>query len=284
MTEHRIPTVSKWASPKFMIVLVIFVLISILVEYGVYTITGIDVKDSILVLVQPNIGISLYFHILPLAVVASLTASFVHMTSYIERLASGVTSRVYERENRRSRRSKRLQFQSIQRIQRRLKKTLRSVKIKMLKAPGISYLVEKMKLLKPLLKSGILVISTFFTISLLLTLAAYPKLLLTATTSFYKSNTIFLNFVVMTIQASENIGAILGPIGAIGSSIQQALIAASLGFHSTIDAAASALTEGFVNLGSNEKYLIVQNVPSWIVASTALFMGRLAKTRYRRKR
>lgn len=275
---------SKWASPKFIIVVLVFVLISILVEYGVYTIAGAGVKDSTLVLVQPNIGISLYFHILPVAVIASLTASFVHVASYIERLSFNVTTRAHEREKRRSRGIKRLQFQSIQGIQRRWRNTIRSVKIKILKAPGISSLEKKMKLAKPLLKSGILVISTFLTISVLLTLAAYPKLILTATTSFYQSNTVFLSFVVMTIEAAGNIGAILRPIGVIGSSIQQTLIAASPGFHSTVDAAASLLTEGFVNLGSNEKYLIVQNVASWIVACTTLFIGRYVKTRHRRKR
>jgi len=165
-----------------------------------------------------------------------------------------------------------------------LKNTIRSVKNKIIKAPGISYLEKKMTLAKPLLKSGILVISMFLTVSVLLTLAAYPKLILTETTKFYQSNTIFLSFVVMTIEAAGNIGAIIQPIGVIGSSIQQTLIATSPGFHSAVDAAASLLTEGLVNLGSNEKYLIVQNVASWIVACTTLFIGRYMKPRHRRKR
>ena len=86
------------------------------------------------------------------------------------------------------------------------------------------------------------------------------------------------------IQGPGNIGAIIQPIGVIGSSIQQTLIDASPGFHSAVDAAASLLTEGLVNLGSTEKYLIVQNVASWIVACTTLFIGRYMKTRHRRKR
>jgi hypothetical protein len=157
------------------------------------------------------------------------------------------------------------------------------IKNKILKIQTVAYIEHRIILAKAIIKSATTTIVLFILISILLTFAAYPKLLSTATANFYQGNPAFLNFVVATIKASQSIAEAIPPIGAIATTVQNALIAIAPSFRNALQATASAIADGLVALTPTEKYLIIQNIAAWTVALTALLYSQYVKPRrYRR--
>ena len=268
----------QWTAPKNLLAIILFIIAVFVIEYVIVQPTAATVEDSAAItLPLLNAKISPSYHILPLVVITALTASFTHLASITAILPPKTQAMKRPSQQRTSRRKFRLR--SIRELTRRIGRAGRRIKDRILRTRPVSYISRRVSVAKPLIHSATTVAGIFVVLFLLVTLASYPRLISTATIDFYQWNTAFLGFVTWTIEASKAIAIGIPPIGIIGSSIQSALSTAAPGFHNTIEGAASSITSGLVSLSPTEKYLIVQNVASWMVAIITLGYGQYVRIR-----
>ncbi|UCE96066.1 MAG: hypothetical protein JSV51_00155 [Candidatus Bathyarchaeota archaeon] len=281
MTEQsRKRLIFYWTAPRNLLAVLLFIMLSLIMQYFI-TVMAIPSSQKDLTMISLpllNTAISPVYHLLPVAVIITLTTSFTHLASQIATMPR--KTQMSKKPLQRRAHKKLARPTLFQKFQKRFQKSLRRAKSRILKTPTITSLRQRITLARAILKSAIVTTATFIIITLLVTIAAYPKLVPTITSDFYQWNTIFLNFVTGTIRASETVAKTLTPIGVIATGIHNALIAAAPTFHNTLKAAASAITNGLVALNPTAKYLMIQNLAAWVVASITLIYGQY--TKYRR--
>jgi len=279
--QPRKRLIFRWTTPKNLLAILLFTILTIITQYILITYAiPTSTKDPTAITLSPfNITISLLYHILPIAVIITLTTSFTYLTIHTATIPQKSPKKpppqkTYQKSTRQK---------PLRKFHKRLQRTIRKIKNRILKTRTVTYIGHRITLTKTIIKSATTITVTFITIILLITIAAYPKLIPTATMNFYQWNTTFLNFVITTIKASETIANTIPPIGAIATAIQNALIFAAPAFRNMLESAASAIASGLVSLNSTEKYLIIQNAAAWTVALFTLLYSQYVKTRrYRR--
>lgn len=273
----------RWTTSKNLLAILLFITVTAIIEYIIITFavsTG-AIDPTATTLPFLNITISLLYHIVPIAVITTLTASFTLLTTYTASIAK--KTQISKKPLQRKIRQKPTRLKPLRKFYKRLQRATQKIKNKMLKTPIIAHIERRIILAKAIIKSATTITVTFVIIILLITIAVHPKLIPTATANFYQWNTVFLNFVIATIKVSETIANTIPPIGAIATAIHNALIAAAPTFRNSLEGAASALTDGLVTLNPTEKYLVIQNTAAWIVAIATLLYSQYVKThRYRR--
>jgi len=281
-SEPRRRIFFRWTAPKNLLAIILFIVAAITVEYVFVQATAGTVEDSAAITLPfLNVSISPSYHILPLVVITTLTASFTHLANLIAILPPKTQTMKRPSRQRTSRRRSRLR--SVRELTKRIGRAGRKFKDRILRITAIAYIRRRVAVARAMIRSAITISAIFIILFLLVTVAAYPGLVPTATIDFYQWNTAFLGFVAWTIEASKAIAIAIPPIGIIGSSIQSALSNAAPGFHNTLEAAASSITSGLVSLSPTGKYLAVQNVAAWAVAIITLLYSQYAKVRrYRR--
>lgn len=280
-SQLRKRPIFHWATPRNLLVIFLFITLVIIVEYVVVAFAvNTGVEDAVITL-PFSITISLLYHLLPLVVVITLTASFTHFTTHaatISRKPQAPRRLLSRKAYRKPTRLGPLRNACV-----RLRRVTLRVKNKILKNPLVAYVQNKIVLAKAIIRSAATVTATFTVVVLLITIVAYPNVISSATLNLYEWGKPFLNFVGATTEAAKAIASTIPPIGVIAGSIHSALIAASPAFHTTLEGAGSSLTRGLVALNPTEKYLIAQNAAAWIAAITALLYSQYIKTRrYRR--
>jgi hypothetical protein len=281
-TPSKKRLVFRWTAPKNLLAIVLFVIVTIVTQYLIIVLTiPVGAKDpTVITLPLLSLPVSLLYHILPVAVIATLTVSFTHLTTYTAMMPPR-TSTPKKLTTRPPRKAPRLR--SLHRFSRRVRGVFRNLKNAVLKAPTVARIQRRIVLAKALIKSAVTITTAFVLLVLVFTIAAYPRIVPTLTANLYHGNTAFLGFVVATIEASQTIASTLSPLGAVAHSLHNALIAAAPAFRSTLEGAGSAVTHGLVVLRPTEKYLIVQNAAAWITAIAALLYSQYVKIRrYRR--
>jgi hypothetical protein len=134
----------------------------------------------------------------------------------------------------------------------------------------------KTRLHRANVRSALIVLIVFSALLLLISLFAYPTLPYQVIGNLYENNPSLLGFVKGT-------GAALAPIGAVFSSINNALLSAAPGFGGFV------LTVGLVvtplaTLDNAGKYLVFQNGAAWISVFIILFYGKYGRKGFRQTR
>ncbi|MDH5495371.1 MAG: hypothetical protein OEY24_06690 [Candidatus Bathyarchaeota archaeon] len=277
--QQRKRLIFRWTTPKNLLAILLFIILTIIVEFIIITFAiPTAAKDpTATTLSLLNVTISLLYHIIPAAVIVTLTTSFTHLATH----TANIPKKTQIPKKPQTQKSTRLK--PLRQFHKKIRRATRKIKTKILKTPAIAYIKQRITLAKAIIKSATTITLTFIIIITLVTIAAYPKIIPTATADFYHWNTVFLSFVTTTIKASETIANTIPPIGAVATAIHNALIAAAPTFRNTLEAAASAITSGLVSLNPTEKYLIIQNAAAWIIAIATLSYSQYIKNRrYRR--
>ncbi len=263
-----------WTAPKNLIAILIFVIFVILIQFAIVSFAiHAGAKDPTEIILPFNLQVSLLYHFLPVIVTITLTACFIHLTNYTALLSR--ETQILKRPPQRSRKSSHLKF--LRELNRKLRRTARKIRNKILRTSSIASLQHQLVLARTITKSAIIVLSASLILFALLTIAAYPKLVPTSTTNLFQGNTGFLDFVLSTISTSETIGNTIPPLGVIAGGIHGAIVAVAPAFRSTLEGAASGMTEGLVSLSPTEKYIAIQNAVTWIVAIAVIFYGYFVK-------
>ncbi|UCH31739.1 MAG: hypothetical protein JSV05_09680 [Candidatus Bathyarchaeota archaeon] len=278
MTQTKKRLILHWATPANLLTILSFMLLAIILEFVLITFSiPASLEDSAIVIIPfTNVSISLMYHLLPITIIIILTASFTNLATNIAQATSRTKSPV-RTPQKKIHGPTRLKI--LRKYLRRGRLTLRKTKQKILKTLLPERLQKRAFLVRAKIKSALIIAASFSMMVLLITIVAYPKLVPTITMDFYNLNTSFLDFVIGTIKASENIANAIPPIGILGASIHNALIAAAPAFRNTLESAASAVTKGLVSLNPTEKYLIIQNTAAWIVAILTLSYNQFVKIR-----
>lgn len=269
----------RWTASRNLLAILLFIIIAVILQYVTITLAvpagTSDPTTTIIPII--NTPLSLLYHILPAAMITTLTLCFIHFTH--QAAIVPVRPQPPKKLPPAPTRQKPARLKALRQLRRRLRRVTRRVKRRILQAPTIAQLQHRITLAKAIIRSAITVAAIFIILAVLLTIAAYPTLVPTATSDLHKWNTMFHGFVMSTIQTSRNIANSIPPIGAAAAAINSALISASPAFRNTLEGAASALTAGLVALAPVEKYLAIQNIAAWTTALATLFYGWYSKSR-----
>ncbi|MFP3985385.1 MAG: hypothetical protein ACLFU9_05395 [Candidatus Bathyarchaeia archaeon] len=272
-----------WDTPKNFLAILLFIALTVIIQFAIitYTVPAIVEDPTAFTLNAMNVTISPFYHLIPTAAIIALTASFIHLTSNIATIPQ--KTQLAKRQAPQAARQKPSHLKTLKQFSKQIRRTTRKIRNKILKTPTIAHIQHRVVLAKAIIKSATTVIVVFIAVILIVTIAAYPKLIPSATANFYQWNTAFLSFVVATIEVSQNIANTIPPIGAVATAMHGALIAAAPSFRNSLEATASTITSGLVALGPTEKYFIIQNASAWAVAIITLMYSQYIKTRrYRR--
>jgi len=194
-----------------------------------------------------TLTLSPLFHLVPIAVILTLTFSWTYLTPYMGRRRPPSPVR---RE--------------------RKPKLLTRMKSRLLKIKAIAYLTKKFRSAQVL--SAFTLVFVFASLILIVSLTAFPSLLYDAVTAAYKTNPSLLGCVKST-------SAALSPVGQAFAPVNSALMSAAPGFAGFV-LALGTLVRPLVLLDSAGKYLVFQNAAAWVPAFAAMFYGEYKRRGY----
>jgi hypothetical protein len=258
--------VVRWATLKGLAAIILFFMITVLIEYVVviYAISlgaAENQQNVILGFISP------LFHLVPIAVIITLVASWTFLTRYT---AVRPSEAQRPKAGPPSKRGKKQRFRSVRKFFGRIESGF-------LKIRGVTYIWHKIHFARATIKSALTVILVFSALILLVSLMANPQLVYLTVTNIYKTNPALLNFV-------KGISQALAPVGQALSSVNSAFVSAAPAFRNFV-VSLSAVTRPLINLDATGKYLVFQNVAAWTSAVTALVYGVYTRNHYRyRKR
>ncbi len=276
-TRPQASSVLRWSSTKNLLATLLFAVIVALLEYIAVSFaasTGIKDPGGLAFM---SVVVSPLYVFVPTAVVVTLTASFMHLTTSTVRMKR--RSETARKQQGRKTIRRRFRLDSVRRFSRRLGQTSRRIRIKIRKTWGIRQVMDRVDSAGPVIGYALAIIATFSILVLLVTAAAYPKLVPSTTAGFFQGNPVFLGFVTSTIRAAQGISSALPPIGAIAAAAHNALIAVAPGFRTTLIAFFSPLSTGLASLSPIAKFLVAQNTAAWSAAAVAIFYRHYVRTR-----
>ncbi|MCW4052958.1 MAG: hypothetical protein NWE78_07110 [Candidatus Bathyarchaeota archaeon] len=276
-TKPQGGSVFRWTNPKNLLAILLFVGVSILLEYvAVSFAVSAGTKDAIGI-TSINVTFSPLYFLVPAAVVIALTTSFIHLTTSIVTLKRRSEPTRKQQVRRTIRKKSRLD--SVRRFSERISQTTRRIRTRIRKAWGFRQVADRLDSAKSVICCASAILVTFTALVLLVTAAAYPKLVPSTTADFFHGNPAFLNFVTSTNRATEGISNAIPPVGAIASSIHNALMSVAPGFRDALIAFLYPLSNGLASLSPIAKFLLAQNTAAWSAAVVAIFYRYYASTR-----
>ena len=276
-------SILRWTAPKNMFAVVIFTAVVVVLEYiAVSFAVSMGIKDPLGVSLSfLGITLSPLYFLVPLAVIITLTASFMHLTA---KIASGTRKSEVQKKPRARRTIRgRVYLRPVRRFTGRIVRTISRIWHKILETRGIAYIERKVTSSRTTIRAAITITVTFVALLLLLTIAVYPRLVPSATADFFQSNPVILNLVTGTNTAFETIANAVPPLGALASVIHGALIAMAPPFRATLESATSHVSSGLVSLNPTTKFLMAQNIAAWLVASIAILYSYFVRIRFYRR-
>jgi len=286
----------RWTAPKGFAAILLFFAVVLLLEFLIihffrsagltddYTWTGTlrvpYVNQSLTLTLSP------IFHLLPLSVTVVLLSSWAFLTKHVA-FVPHKTQPAKKTTAERQRPSRR-RFKSIRklakRINRGIQRTASSLKGALLRVPGVSKLSRRLFFARAAVRSALIVLSAFVSISLLAYTMAYPWWIHDSVVGFYRANPSLGAFVIGTNQKLQSLGKTLTPIGTAAKALNDALLTAAPGFRRDLQNLGGFL-EPLSKLNITEKYLLVQNLAAWTCAFVALAYGKyFGSRRYKWKR
>jgi hypothetical protein len=126
------------------------------------------------------------------------------------------------------------------------------------------------------IRSTLIVLGAFSALLILISLFAFPWLIYNAIATAYENNPSVLNFV-------KGVGATVTPIGKFLWPINNVLLGAAPGFRNFVLALGGAIAP-LANMDNDGKYLVFQNAAAWISTLGILFYGRFGRRSLRQTR
>jgi len=254
--------VIRWTTLRGLAAIVVFLLITVLVEYAVVAYAmSLDVQenpeDMIFGVISP------LFHLVPAAVTVALVSSWAYLTRHAAMRPNeswkGKVGSV-------ARQSK----------QGRLRKTLGRIKRGLLKAKSVAYFWRKIHFARATIRSAITVLLAFAVIMLIVSLLAYPQAIYQTVIAAYQNNPSLLGFV-------QGGGQALASVGGVFSGINSALLSAAPGFRDFCIGVGNVIRP-LADLDNAGKYLVFQNAAAWVSGLTVLFYGQYGQKGFRYKK
>ena len=261
--------VIRWATLKGLVAIILFLIITTLIEYVIVVYTmNIGIKEELLQWTFPfpgtnwmvTITISPLFNLVPITVIITLAFCWIYLTRQTAIKPYEVKRGKIELGAKREKES-------------RVKELFGKIKAGLLKIKGFAYVWQKIHFARATIKSAMIVLTVFVTFILIISLFAYPRLIYQAISNAYQSNPSLLNFVKGNNQA-------LSSIGGIFSGINSALLGAAPGFRNFALSLGSIIGP-LASLNDGGKYLAFQNVAAWISALITIFYGEYVQKGYR---
>lgn len=228
-----------------------------------------------------TIAISPLFHLVPIAVIITLVSSWTYLTKYVAVKPKRVWKEKVRHAGKRGKKPRLEEAGKLtSKISHAIKRFFGKIKSELLRVKGVAYLWQKIHFARATIKSALTLLLVFAVFILIVSLIAYPQLVYRTISNAYQSNPSLLGFV----KSTNSIAEALTPIDWICSSINNALLSIAPGFG---DFALSfgSLIKPLADLDNAGKYLVFQNVATWVAALTALFYGEYMRKSYRyRKR
>jgi len=297
------PLAFRWTALKGFIAIVLFFVLAFFIEYFVVTFflsSGLIDQFLVTQIFQIpgtsssfTITISPLYHLIPLGVIFVLVSSWTYLTKYIAVVPHRVKPSKKPTPPRRYQKVKRRRFKAFrrfskwvskkfQRVSWTFKAIYRRINSALLRIRGISYVMQRLFFARAALKSAVTVLAVFLVSALGLYLLAYPALMYDVVVGFHRGNPSFHGFVLKTIEMANGLGQVLSPIG-LGSSINNVLTTAALGFYTTFRGFGASITQPLIELDLVWKYTLCQNFAAWISALIAWAYGQYSSRLYRRR-
>jgi len=254
--------VMRWTTLRGLAAIVVFLLITVFVEYIVvlYAMNlGVQEKSENVIFGV----ISPLFHLVPAAAIITLVSSWTYLTKHA---AKRPKETLKGKGGSTPRQSK----------QGGLKKALGRMKRGLLKAKGVAYVWQKIHFARATIKSAITVLLAFAVFILIVSLLAYPQAIYQAVSAAYQNNPSLLGFVQGTGQA-------LASVGGVFSAANNALLSVAPGFRDFCIGVGNII-KPLADLDDTGKYLVFQNVAAWVSALTVLFYGQYGQKGFRYKK
>jgi len=223
-----------------------------------------------------TLTISPLFHLVPICVIATLAFSWTYLTKKVATRRQEMRRGKVETFSR-QKSERRGIVSRIRRVGSNFSKRIRS------KLLVLNRFSQRFRLGRPTVRSALIVILFFCVFTLLFVLLAYPKLIYHGMSNLYRSNPGLLNFVNSVNNWVKGAGEALGPIGGIGKSINDGLIAASPGVRD-LGIGLGGIIKPVASLDNAGKFLVFQNAAAWISAIVVLIYGERVAKGYKYKK
>jgi hypothetical protein len=279
----------RWGSLKGTILLVLFLALAFLVEYAIvlYAI-GLEAHDPTILqwsFILPGysspitIAFSPLFNLVPVAVVVTLTFIWTHLTKQL----SGKTTEKRKGKSERTFRYANKRRTLTSRITQPARRFFSKIKSELLQVSSISNVWKKIHFVRVTLKSALIVLVAFILFVLVFSLLAHPDLIYQTVKNSYQSNPPLLNFVISASNSVEGFAEAISPIGFIGRSVNDGLLAVAPGVED-LGLGLGGSIISLTSLDSTSKYLVFQNAAAWALVACILLLFRdRRRRRYVRK-
>jgi len=296
--------VFRWTALKGFAAIMLFFVLALFIEYFVVTFflsSGLTDQFLLTQIFQiPETGLSFaitispLYHLMPLGVIFVLVSGWTYLTRYIAVVPHRVKpSKKPTPPKKRYQKMKKSRFKSLrlfskwvskkfQRVSWAFKAFYGRVSSALLRIRGISYVMQRLFFARAAIKGAVTVLAVFLVSVLGLCLLVYPTLMYDVVVGFHMGSPSFHGFVLKTIEMANSLGQVLSPIG-LGSSINNALTAAALGFYTTFEGFGASITQPLIELDFVWKYTLCQNFAAWISALIAWTYGQYSSRLYRRR-
>jgi heme/copper-type cytochrome/quinol oxidase subunit 2 len=262
--------VIHWNTLKGSIAIIVFLAVAVLTEFLVVLYAmDLGIKDvgELTTNWPVTITISPLFHLVPIAVIITLSFTWIYLT-------------------------KKLSVRPVQPIGRAAMKQPTSKKSQPAKSPvektepspprvkGFSYIWQKIYSARATIKSALIIFLAFAILMLIVSQLAYPGVIYQTLTSSYQSHSSVYDFVVSVANSLSGFAHAVSPIGWIAIAINNGLVALSPGVRA-VGMAFGSLIAPLANLDPAGKYLAFQNAAAWISVLLVLLYGQYARRSYR---
>jgi hypothetical protein len=280
----------QWTTFKGLAAILLFLIAVTFIEYliVIYAI-NLGVKDKTLLWYGfqfPGIdliiavAISPLFHLVPIAVMIALACSWTYLTRYV---AVKPPERWKGKVRPLAKQGKEQGLEDVKRLTSKIGDFFGRVKSGLLRIRGIAYLWQKIHFARATIKSALTVVLVFTAVVLLVSYLTYPQLIYLTVSNAYQSNPSLLGFARTLGNFGKNIVEVLVPIGWTCSVVNSALLSIAPGLRNFV-LGLGGLMKPLVELDDIGKYLVFQNVSTWISGLTALFYGGHKRKSYRHKK
>lgn len=283
------PLIIRWATVKGLAALLLFIAITALIEYSVvlYAVSlGVTDASTLQWTIQfpgsnwqTQLTISPLFHMVPIVVIVALTFSWTYLTS---RLAVRRKEARRIRAEPKSGRTTPARGLS-QKLSRPVRSFFRKAKSGLLRIRAVSYVWQRIHFARATIESGGIVLLAFIVFTFVFAFLAYPQLIHQTVTNAYRDDPSLRTFVEGLNGWVKGVGETLGPIGWIGSAVNNALISAAPSVRA-VGVGLGAFFSPLAELNGQGKYLVFQNVAVMLCGVAILLYGELGRSSHRYSR
>jgi hypothetical protein len=282
--------VFHWKTLKGLAAILLFLIAATLIEYLVvlYAI-NLGVKDETLLQWSPQfpgtdwiitIAISPLFHLVPIAVIIALVSSWTYLTRHV---AVKPPEKWKGKGKPAAKQRKEHELKGLKKLTSKIRDFFRRIKSGLLRIKGVAYLWQKIHFARATIKSALTVLLVFGTFILLVSLLTYPQLIYWTVSNAYQNDPSLLGFAKSIGNSGKGIADALAPIGWICSAVNNALLSIAPRFRDFV-LSLGVLIKPLAELDDVGKYLVFQNVATWVSALTAIFYGEYRRKSYQYKK